>query len=307
MFSQLANKMKKVHPGNSSKFHTAVQEIGEPEKQQEARQILPADSELNSAFENVIMDMELSPEKLSEMRQLSNDKKWLVVTQHNAKMSENIDSQAEKSIQKMIAGINILRAEMGTVEILNTLNQVEVSLRTDPVAWVNAFIQLGGCKLLLNLLEIIHHRSDNGNQGDEQIDLLHSAIRTMKAIMNTARGLREVLNSSAGLNLIALCLECQDTKSKTSVVQMLLAVSLLSQSGYQKVLDAMSHYAESKSEPRFETILVDLNESDTEYNIAAFALINVLINSSPELPLREIIRSEFVDLGLEKKIEVQFF
>lgn len=129
---------------------------------------MPPVEELNELFEAVLVDLNLPPEKMEQMRQFPNDRKWIIV-QSNSKQ-ENVVEVTDEEIQREIASVK----NNPTTELLQSMS---VSLRSRPIRWVSKFAEHEGIAALLNYLRDMPERAKD--EGHEEL-----VVRCLKSLMN---------------------------------------------------------------------------------------------------------------------------
>lgn len=98
--------------------------------------------EVRVMLELLMEDLNLAEDKKKVLRALNSDRKWTILQQHLTERYRN-------GLQEVMLEIEMLRAPQNNTTFLN---KMVVSLRSRPIRWVTAFIDLGGLFVLLDYL-----------------------------------------------------------------------------------------------------------------------------------------------------------
>ena len=108
---------------------------------------MPAEGDLERMFENIIDDLNLSDVNKEKVRNLSVDRKWLIVQSHlNGKNSKDVLNDGNE-VTYFKDG---LLSQDPTPNVLKALG---VCLRSKPIKWVNTFIESDSFSLLVSTLQ----------------------------------------------------------------------------------------------------------------------------------------------------------
>ena len=121
-------------------------------------------------LELLMEDLNLTEEKKRGLRNLSDDRKWIVLNQH---LQERIRDATAREVNREISEIQKLRTNPDK----DLLNGLVVSLRAKPIRWISNFIENGGLDVLLGNLKQL----EDLNRHDEFEDLY---IKCLKSLMN---------------------------------------------------------------------------------------------------------------------------
>ncbi|KAF2072641.1 hypothetical protein CYY_006043 [Polysphondylium violaceum] len=185
------------------------------------------------------------------------------------------------------------------IEILASLCS---TLQTKPSSWSKALIEANGIEVLLDVLVHI----EKGGQKDSDIILQSLTVTCLLSLLNSKFGIEKAITTPSSMNKLILCMDTGKVDTRSSVFEILTAVCLISEKGYQLVLDAMTHFKQSRKEKFRFTFLVESMKKladDKEYLTTCLALINGLVNSSDEIDERVQLRTEFSRLGLDNIIK----
>ncbi|KAI3630893.1 hypothetical protein MIR68_012328 [Amoeboaphelidium protococcarum] len=265
---------------------------------------MPDDAVLDKEIEQVVIEMGLPGEKIEAIRQLSRDKKFMLLKQHKTTIelfkTHKAGEQATnlKSVDQYLAAI---KQKVVPGDLLKELLSLEVALRTLPVSWVGDFIAQDGIGSLLTLFKQICLKIINDPQEREcQIQM----IRCFKTLMNNAIGLSGMINYPQAISVLSLGLDCSNIKIKAMLLDLLGAVSVIPPNGHQLVIEAMEYFKKCKFEKfRFQSIVQTLHIDDLDYRLSCMVFLNTLVNSPEDLEVRVQIRNEFIGLNLTDVID----
>jgi len=185
------------------------------------------------------------------------------------------------------------------IEILASLCS---TLQSKPATWSKALIEANGIEVLLDVLVHI----EKGGQKDSDIILQSLTVTCLLSLLNSKFGIEKAITTPNSMNKLILCMDTGKVDTRSSVFEILTAVCIISEKGYQLVLEAMTHFKQSRKEKFRFTFLVDSMKKladDKEYLTTCLALINGLVNSSDEIDERVQLRTEFSRLGLDHIIK----
>ncbi|KAJ3212388.1 hypothetical protein HDU82_002067 [Entophlyctis luteolus] len=253
---------------------------------------------INTMLELLMEDLNLTEDKKQVLRQLSVDRKWVMLQQH---LGERYRDNASRDLQQEIADIRKL-ANTPDREILTDL---VVSLRSRPIRWISNFIDNGGLAILLTNLRLLNLE----NRHDEHEELY---IKCLKSLMNNKIGLSAVLDHTASMTTIAASLRSPSFRTRALVLEIFGAVCLIP-GGHRCVLEGMEALAELASMRfRFEPVVSTLwlscqgvSPLEKELQVACMSFVNAVICGGPgvNLEFRMHLRYEFLHLGLMQLID----
>ncbi|KAI8815088.1 hypothetical protein BJ742DRAFT_782312 [Cladochytrium replicatum] len=259
---------------------------------------MPPPFEIQTMLELLMEDLNLTEEKKLVLRQLNDERKWLMLQQH---LGERYRDSSTVAVQTEIAEIAKLN-EKPDRELLRNLG---VSLRSRPIRWISNFVENGGLNALLQNLKTL----EDNNRHDEIEELY---IKCLKSLMNNKIGLSAVLDTELSLNIIALSLRSPSPRTRALVLEIFGAVCLIP-GGHRCVLEAMDSLAErAGTRFRFEYVVYvlwlssqGLSQQEKELQVASMSFINAVIVGGPgvNLEFRMHLRYEFLQLGLMQLID----
>ncbi|KAJ3127754.1 hypothetical protein HK098_005871 [Nowakowskiella sp. JEL0407] len=264
----------------------------------------PAD-QVDKLFQQFLNEMGVPAQKMEQMNALSTERKWILIEQQRSKSKggkglENQNADPKQAVEDLKA-IPITSKDV----IIKELQSLEVSLRTEPINWVEEFVSHEGLGVLLQLCKTLGHKE---RVTPEECDVQVQLMRALKALMNNTHGLRAIIEYPEGINILTLSLSCPTIKTRTLTLELLAAVCFLPPNGHDLIIAAMHHFKQVKREKcRFETLLKSLayDEADSDFgrahlenHIAIMTLINAIVNSPDNFEYRVTLRNEIWDLGI---------
>lgn len=277
-------------------------------------------------------------------------KKWTLVYQD--RLAEWQGEQKRKHMSRntmtSIQGFDIARMdEEGSPEwyvrriLDNSINpkqlqSLSVSLRTQPIAWVKAFVEAQGQIALTNLLGKLNRRTASGptpNGGvltEKDMDREYDIVKCLKALMNNKYGADNALQHDSIVMSLASSLTSPRLNTRKLVSELLTFLCHWSDgAGHLKVLQALDHLKAAQNENgRFDAwmriveVTIDgrgkmgslVGASDEvrsggigmenllmEYAVASLFLLNSIVDAPErDLQLRCHIRAQFVACGVKR-------
>jgi cytokinesis protein len=216
------------------------------------------------------------------------------------------------------------------------LQSLAVSLRTQPISWVKAFVEAQGQVALTNILGKINRRQANGpapNSGttsDRELDREYDIVKCLKALMNNKYGADDALNHQQVIVSLAQSLISPRLTTRKLVSEVLTFLCHWGEGqGHLKVLQGMDHVKHQQGENgRFDAwmriveVTVDgrgkmgslvgaseevrsggigMENLLMEYALASLFLLNMIIDAPEhDLQLRCHIRAQFTSCGIRR-------
>lgn len=293
-----------------------------------------------------------------QMQAYKIDKKWTLVYQD--KLAEYKHEEKKRQTQRNTGvysgggGANpdiLIRAEEeGSPEwyvkkvmdnsITNKqMSSLEISLRTQPIAWVRGFIEAQGQIALTNVLTKINRRKGTGpapppsafNKNTENdVEREYEIVKCLKALMNNKYGADNALNHPSIIQALAGSLISSRLNTRKLVSDVLTFLCHWGEGGgHEKVLNALDNLkAQYGENGRFDAwmrvveVTVDgrgkmgsmVGASDEvrsggigvenllmEYAIATLFFINMIVDAPKrDLQLRMHIRAQFTGCGIKR-------
>jgi len=263
---------------------------------------MPSSEEIRVQFEKVLQELALPKEKLMALNQLPESKKWLMLQQQ-----KDSNESLKKNSVRPSEYINVIKQYLENDEEeapVNTIQELEVSLRTEPISWVKEFFSCDGLQVIIDLMYKICKKINPNNLEKE---LRPHCLRCYKSIMNHGLGLQTVLDHKNAINVLSLALSWSDHAMQSLAIQLLASVALVEPNGHGIVLRAMTYYQKQMHEEyRFQKLMTLLQcDGDDNYSpemldcqVSCLAFINSIISNSDDLEHRITLLEQFMDIGL---------
>lgn len=282
------------------------------------------------------------------------DKKWTLV--HQDKLAELKHEERKRQTQRVtyVGGANpdvLARAEeegspewyvkkvMDNSITLKQMSSLEISLRTQPIAWVRGFIEAQGQIALTNVLAKINRRKGQGpapppnsvlQKAENDTEREYEIIKCLKALMNNKYGADNALQYPSIIQALAGSLISSRLNTRKVVSDVLTFLCHFGGgAGHEKVLQALdalkTQYGENgrfDAWMRIVEVTVDgrgkmgsmVGASEEvrsggigvenllmEYAIATLFLINMIVDGPErDLQLRMHIRAQFTGCGIKR-------
>lgn len=229
---------------------------------------------------------------------------------------------------------NILRGSITAKQ----LQSLAVSLRTQPIAWVRAFVEAQGQVALTNALAKLNKRQQtgpapaNGSTSEQDLDREYEIVKCLKALCNNKWGADNALQHDTIVMALAGSLTSTRLNTRKLVSELLTFLCHWANGqGHLKVLQALDHLKSQQGENgRFDAwmriveVTIDgrgkmgslVGASDEvrsggigmenllmEYAVTSLFLVNILVDAADkpgDLELRTHIRAQFVGCGLKR-------
>uniref|UniRef100_A0A914C7A6 GBD/FH3 domain-containing protein n=1 Tax=Acrobeloides nanus TaxID=290746 RepID=A0A914C7A6_9BILA len=215
---------------------------------------LPEADELNEAFQKLLEELDLSPEKRQVMAGQSDEKKWLMVIEQNIRKEKAQQSATCDNFLQVLEEYARTFPEKYSLPLASqNLEALSISLRTESFSYVQRFIEQNGVDYLTTIL----HRSRNGG-GGELVAI--PILSCFKALLNSTAGRACVLDSSDALLAITGALDLHNPRCKTLSLEILSGLCVVPEGGHQAVLKALTEAMAILGErTRFQKIVDDLH------------------------------------------------
>ncbi|OCT54671.1 cytokinesis protein [Cladophialophora carrionii] len=275
-------------------------------------------------------------------------KKWTLV--HQDKLTEWQGEQKRRQQARQTGTVDgpIAKDVEGTPEwfvkriLDNTitskqLQSLSVSLRTQPIIWVKAFIEAQGQIALTSVLTKINRPQANGpapannaNSSDKDLEREYDIVKCLKALMNNKYGADDALKHDQVLISLAACLISPRLTTRKLISEILTFLCHWDEGqGHLKVLQSMDKVKNQMSENgRFDAWMrivevtidgrgkmgsmvgaseevrsggIGMENLLMEYAVATLVLINMLIDAPErDVQLRCHIRAQFIACGIRR-------
>ncbi|KAK8235286.1 cytokinesis protein [Phyllosticta capitalensis] len=218
------------------------------------------------------------------------------------------------------------------------LQSLSVSLRTQPIGWVKAFVEAQGQIALTNVLNKINRRQGQGpapppgpqSSQDKDLDREYDIVKCLKALMNNKYGADNALAYPQIVTALAGSLISPRLNTRKLVSEVLTFLCHWGTGkGHEKVLQALDHLKQQQGENgRFDAwmriveVTVDgrgkmgslVGASDEarsggigfenllmEYAVASLFLVNMIVDAPErDLQLRVHLRAQFTACGIKR-------
>ncbi|KAH4992787.1 hypothetical protein HBI76_043430 [Parastagonospora nodorum] len=317
----------------------------------------PPDHVIEKEFMNLMVKRgwkSLPEQARRQMEAYKIDKKWTLVYQDKLAEFKHDEKKRQTQRSTYVGGARediLTRAEeegspewyvkkvMDNSITIKQMSSLEISLRTQPIAWVRTFIEAQGQIALTNVLSKINRRKGTGptpppsvlaQKAENDVEREYEIIKCLKALMNNKYGADNAINHPSIIQ--ALCGSLTAARLNTRKVASDVLTFLChwgDGQGHEKVLQALDNlkaqYGESS---RFDAwlriveVTVDgrgkmgsmVGASDEvrsggigvenllmEYAIATLFLINMIVDAPErDLQLRMHIRAQFTGCGIKR-------
>ncbi|ORX81591.1 FH2-domain-containing protein [Anaeromyces robustus] len=292
------SKFRKSRNQLNEMQHTNEQKLGQNSEP------MPSSEEIQAQFDKVLQELALPKEKILAMNQLPDNKKWIMLQQSKSKdSSESSNKNSVRPMQYIKVIKDYLENDEDAAPV-KTIQELEVSLRTEPIRWVKEFFIFDGLQAIIDLMYKICKKINPNNSEKE---LRPHCLRCFKSIMNHGVGLQTVLDHKNAINVLSLALSWPDHAMQSLVIQLLASVALVEPNGHGIVLRAMTYYQKQMHEEyRFQKLMTLLQcDGDDNYSpemldcqVSCLAFINSIISNSDDLEHRIILLEQFMDIGL---------
>ncbi len=281
------------------------------------------------------------------------DKKWTLVYQDKLAEYKHDEKKRQTNRNTYVGGANpdiLMRAEeegspewyvrkvMDNSITIKQMSSLEISLRTQPIAWVRGFIEAQGQIALTNVLTKINRRNGQAapppnsmaQKAENDTEREYEIVKCLKALMNNKYGADNALNHPSIIQALCSSLISNRLNTRKLVSDVLTFLCHWGEgSGHEKVLQALDNlktqYGESSrfdAWMRIVEVTVDgrgkmgsmVGASDEvrsggigvenllmEYAIATLFLINMVVDAPErDIQLRMHIRAQFTGCGIKR-------
>ncbi|KAJ5669192.1 Cytokinesis protein sepA [Penicillium macrosclerotiorum] len=215
------------------------------------------------------------------------------------------------------------------------LASLSVSLRTQPISWVKAFVEAQGQVALTNVLQKINRRKTSGPvpappSGDKDLDREYDIAKCLKGLMNNKYGADDALEHQGVLVALVNSLSSPRLNTRKLVSEVITFLCHWGEGqGHQKVLQAMDKVKHDHNETgrfdawmRITEVTIDgrgkmgslvgaseeyrsggigMENLLMEYAVSTMILINMLVDGAEnDLQLRCHIRAQFISCGVKR-------
>uniref|UniRef100_A0A8C9EN20 Formin like 1 n=1 Tax=Pavo cristatus TaxID=9049 RepID=A0A8C9EN20_PAVCR len=177
-----------------------------------ARQPMPAADELEERFSRVLSSMNLPPDKMKLLSQYDNEKKWELVCDQERFQVKNPPSAYIQKLKSYLDTGGVSRKFKRRVqESTQVLRELEISLRTNYIGWVQEFLneENKGLDVLLEYLAFAQcsvaydmESTENGSPGSEKGKPLERSVEDLSKSNSSSptHGISKVRHLTVRLN-----------------------------------------------------------------------------------------------------------
>lgn len=216
------------------------------------------------------------------------------------------------------------------------LASLAVSLRTQPIGWVKAFVEAQGQVALANVLNKINRKQGSGptpvlgTTSDKDLDREYDIVKCLKALMNNKYGADDALEHTPVVMSLAASLISPRLNTRKLVSEVLTFLCHWADGqGHQKVLQALDQLKSAQGENgRFDAWMrivevttdgrgkmgslvgasdevrsggIGMENLLMEYAVASLFLVNMVVDAPDrDLHLRCHIRAQFTACGIKR-------
>ncbi|XP_069129228.1 inverted formin-2-like [Argopecten irradians] len=174
---------------------------------------------------------------------------------------------------------------------------LRMRLESSTETWLQEFLELDGLQsLLTSLCQMTGRGFTSFSDAIFQLD----CIACIRNILNTHTGLDFMIKNENYTSKLALALNISNTLPKKQIFEMMSAICVYNNLGYQAVLTALRDFQKEMDQAhRFSVVIHEIKSAETvSYKTAILTFVNTVINCTPDLMERNRLRNEFVGLNL---------
>ncbi|EFA77748.1 actin binding protein [Heterostelium album PN500] len=262
-----------------------------------------ASEDLGQQFASLLDELGVPDAKKAEMQAWSNDKKWVLLMQHKDKIRD-AEEKAKQNGTLYDTPQYFLSAmrENAAAQNQKLISELRVCLGSNPMSWINSFLQLGGFVEILKIFQTFQLKPEKDKT---DFLIMSDCVTCIKSLLNSTNGLKSVMATSHTFKLLILCLDLTyPPELRSLILSLTAALSLVPKIGHDFVLEAVENFRQSTRErTRFQTIVegakqVAKSQLQFEYWTSFMTFVNSVVNSPVDLQTRVSLRSEFTALEL---------
>uniref|UniRef100_A0A915D5K3 GBD/FH3 domain-containing protein n=1 Tax=Ditylenchus dipsaci TaxID=166011 RepID=A0A915D5K3_9BILA len=258
--------------------------------------------QLESAFQDLLGELDLSPDKQRQLNEQSAEKKWMMVVEQSTRMDKS--AACDAGVKRLEDYLQMFPDKYSLPLAIQQLEGLAISLRTESVSFVQKFIESDGVVLLADLL----NKCRQNGEGCLAVPLLSC----FRALLNSSVGRSSVIECASPHVLLAIAgaLDLPQHRCKTLSLEILSGLCLAAEGGHKAVLQALTDAQPLLGErTRFQTIVNDLHReyhsTTTTDSEGATSSVETLSDGPAEqsLEFRLHLRYEFLMLGIQEVID----
>lgn len=278
---------------------------------------MPAEDELNEMFSRFLIDINLggNPTMLAKK---STDK-WKLLQAHHNTEQRRVDNPLliVDKMESMLCQLrSTQRSDISPLRFLDRkiLESLKISFRTASISWLNAFVESGGCDLMVQILKQIYPERNSAHQ-------ITWMIEAVKTFSNCPFGIDCFVNHDGLLETLVLFIDSNEMKIKQSIIHILTAIAYTNTvDGPFKILNAFSNLQKIlHEEDRFDCLLrvleknckaarrgTDKEKVETAQKFVSDCLIffNLLLEDIGDFHMRVAVRCQILREPFKHQFEV---
>uniref|UniRef100_A0A8B9YMI6 Formin like 1 n=1 Tax=Bos mutus grunniens TaxID=30521 RepID=A0A8B9YMI6_BOSMU len=288
-----------------------------PKQPAAPKQPMPAAGELEERFNRVLNCMNLPPDKVQLLSQYDNEKKWELICDQERFQVKNPPAAYIQKLKSYLETGGVSRKvaadwmpnlgfKRRVQESTQVLRELEISLRTNHIGWVQEFLneENRGLDVLLDYLAFAQcsvaynmETTDNGAPGSEKSKPLEQSVEDL------SKGPPSSLPPPPKSRHLTIKLTPAHSKKA------LRNSRIVSQKDDVHVcimcLRAIMNYQVCGEQHRFEKLMEYFRNEDSniDFMVACMQFINIVVHSVENMNFRVFLQYEFTHLGLDLYLE----
>uniref|UniRef100_A0A4W3HV56 Formin like 1 n=1 Tax=Callorhinchus milii TaxID=7868 RepID=A0A4W3HV56_CALMI len=280
--------------------------------------------------------MNLPPEKVSLLNQYDSEKKWDLICDQERFQVRSPPSVYIQKLRGFLDQGGVSRKvsfKRRIQESAQVLRELEISLRTNHIGWVQEFLNDDnkGLDVLVDYLAFtqsaVTHSSestDNGSVAPDRSKPLEQSLEDLSKESSPTQalliacctckltfcdspqsGFNLVMQHHHCVNEITLSLNNWSARTKALVLELLAAVCLV-RGGHDIIMSAFDNFQMVCGEKRpFEKLMEYFQNEDgsIDFMVACMQFINIVVHSVEDMNFRVHLQFVFTALGLDKYLE----
>uniref|UniRef100_A0A8C3FUJ6 Formin like 1 n=1 Tax=Chrysemys picta bellii TaxID=8478 RepID=A0A8C3FUJ6_CHRPI len=279
------------------------------------KQPMPSAGELEERFTHVLDSMNLPPDKMKLLSQYDSEKKWELICDQERFQVKNPPSAYIQKLKSYLDTGGVSRKvtsdwlifKRRVQESTQVLRELEISLRTNYIRWVQEFLneENKGLDVLLEYLAFaqcaVTYNMESADNGSPGSDKGKSPDRSMEDLSKTV----PPAESFPGSPTLFLWPRLNPVHSRKA----LRNSRIISQKDDVHLcimcLRAIMNYQVCGEKNRFEKLMEYFRneESNIDFMVACMQFINIVVHSVENMNFRVFLQYEFTHLGLDEYLE----
>eukprot|EP00943_MAST-04B_sp_MAST-4B-sp1_P004884 g4884.t1 len=222
------------------------------------------------------------------------EKKWAMIEAQSALLAAK-RARGKRSTTTPEFWVRKVHEPSSGQELIDEVRQLKIVINSSHRDWLLKFIELGGISSMAMLLKENVSGDNDEFEYATALKIQQELIGCFRGIMNNGFGMKSAIEDNDAINGIALCLNFKDLDLAEKVIELLSVTCWYSIDGYNCVTAAMQRYQVFHQDPKpffsMITALEHIRSLDFKAKILQF--INTIVNKSPDLVDRCLIREDF--------------